>query len=154
MVGRFWPCNQVMCDYSSQPTSSYSDLGKKLTSMITMAVKKVRKLDQLDADLERLGRLHVPYGVRPEHYPIVGATLMWTLETSLQSEWNEETKQAWTTFYQIISEKMIKGHTSVAAEEKVENKKGILTPYWPVVLGGIVVGMITLSRYSWGNNFQ
>jgi hemoglobin-like flavoprotein len=91
-------------------TNDFVEQGRKLINMITGAVKKVEKLDSLNGNLEKLGRLHVTYGVKPEHYPIVGSNLLWTLETALGSQWNEESKKAWSKFYDLVAQKMIKGH--------------------------------------------
>jgi hemoglobin-like flavoprotein len=77
--------------------------------MISMVVNKVKKIDDLDDYLFRMGKMHIPFGVKPEHYPIVGTNLLWVLETAFGSQWTPEAKEAWTTFYGIISEKMIKG---------------------------------------------
>ena len=48
---------------------------RKLMTMISYAVKGLNRLEALRPGLEALGRRHVEYGVRDEHYAIVGKAL-------------------------------------------------------------------------------
>ena len=34
-----------------------------------------------------LAKRHVSYGAKPEHYPVVGGALLWTLEKGLGEAW-------------------------------------------------------------------
>ena len=54
-----------------------------------------------------LGRNHLRYGVRPEHYPVVGEALLWSLARGLGPHWTDEVEQAWRKVYAIIAERMI-----------------------------------------------
>src|SRR3712207_225737 len=54
--------------------------GRKLMQMLTVAVRGLDHLDELVPAVRALGRRHVGYGVRDEHYATVGAALLWTLE--------------------------------------------------------------------------
>jgi nitric oxide dioxygenase len=47
------------------------------------------------------------YGARPEHYPVVGPALLWTLEQGLGKEWTGEVADAWTAAYAMLSDFMI-----------------------------------------------
>src|SRR3954471_9536168 len=53
---------------------------KKL--MATLAVV-VNGLSNLDPAASALAKRHVSYGAKPEHYPVVGGALLWTLEKGL-----------------------------------------------------------------------
>ena len=46
--------------------------------------------------LRALGRRHVRYGVRAEHYAPVGAALLETLRAALGSQWTPAAAAAWT----------------------------------------------------------
>ncbi|XUM21425.1 globin family protein [Bradyrhizobium oligotrophicum S58] len=75
----------------------------------TLAVL-VGSLDQMTGLLSStdiLGRNHARYGVRPEHYPVVGEALLWTLAKGLGPHWNDEVERAWRKVYGVIAERMI-----------------------------------------------
>jgi len=79
---------------------------KKLMQMLTAAVKGLDRLEQLVPVLQDLGRRHVHYGVRDEHYETVGAALLWTLEMGLGSAFTTETREAWTAVYGLLAATM------------------------------------------------
>ena len=53
---------------------------------VDKAVNGLDDLSKIVPLLQRLGVKHVPRGVLPEHYPIVGQALLNTLETGLGKE--------------------------------------------------------------------
>jgi len=73
--------------------------------------------------VQELGRKHVGYGVKDEHYDKVGAALLFTLEKGLGDDWNDELKGAWTETYTLVAGVM----KDAAAEVKPEPKKGFLS---------------------------
>jgi hemoglobin-like flavoprotein len=89
------------------------DQARKLMSMITVVVTKLDKLDEIIGEVKALAQRHNKYGAQPEHYAVVGACLLWTLEKGLGDEWNDETKDAWTTVYGILSSAMIESQAAV-----------------------------------------
>lgn len=80
--------------------------GRKLTAMINTAVNGLSSLDVLVPAVQKLGRKHVGYGVRPEHYDTVGAALLWTLEQGLGQAFTAEVKDAWATVYNVLAKCM------------------------------------------------
>ena len=80
---------------------------KKLLAMINYVISKLNKLEDILDEVAKLARRHVSYGVKPDHYTIVGEALLWTLEKGLADKWNSEVKEAWTDCYQILSSAMI-----------------------------------------------
>ena len=54
-----------------------------------------------------LAKSHVAYGAKPEHYPVVGSVLLWTLEKGLGDAWTTEVADAWTAAYSTLSGYMI-----------------------------------------------
>ena len=50
----------------------------KLLTALNLAVQNVDNPDALLPVLQDLGRKHVDYGVKHEHYDTVGAALLWT----------------------------------------------------------------------------
>jgi nitric oxide dioxygenase len=54
-----------------------------------------------------LAKRHVGYGAKAEHYPVVGAALLWTLEKGLGDGWTPDVAEAWKTAYGTLSGFMI-----------------------------------------------
>ncbi|WMJ73515.1 globin family protein [Cytophagaceae bacterium ABcell3] len=81
--------------------------GKKLMLMIKTAVKGLDDLDALVPAVQDLGRRHVGYGVKPDHYNTVGAALLATLKEGLGESFTEETEAAWAEVYSILSSTML-----------------------------------------------
>lgn len=79
----------------------------KLVDMLDIIIARLEKLDELKGDIIAVARRHVDYGVRPEHYNIVGKALLWTLQRALGKEWTDEVKSAWINCYCVLSGTMI-----------------------------------------------
>jgi hypothetical protein len=76
-------------------------------------------LEPVTQALEDLGRRHVAYGVIPDHYPIVGQALLFTLETALGNElWTATVREGWTGVYAFVSTTMIRG-AKIAMDENL-----------------------------------
>lgn len=89
--------------------------GKKLMTMIGVAVRGLNDIEKIVPAVQNLGKSHVGYGVREEHFAPVGASLLWTLEQGLGDTWNDEAKEAWTTVYSVLSSTMIDAMKEEAA---------------------------------------
>ena len=50
---------------------------------------------------------HKGYGVQPEHFDSVGASLLWTLEKGLGNAYTPEVNDAWVAAYALLSGVMI-----------------------------------------------
>ncbi len=77
--------------------------GARLMQMIAYAVNRLGNPDALLPALEKLGRVHVRYGVRDEHYATVGAALLDTLEQGLGADFTVDVRNAWIETYDLIS---------------------------------------------------
>jgi hemoglobin-like flavoprotein len=86
---------------------SKEEQSRKLIEMLNVIVGRLDRLDELTADIRQLAIRHAGYGVKPNHYDAVGATLLWTLEQGLGKDWNEDVKEAWTVCYTLLSKTMI-----------------------------------------------
>lgn len=94
------------------------DMGKQgqmLMSMIGAAVAGLKNLETLAPVVRQLGARHVRYGVRTEHYAIVGSALLWTLAQGLGAKFTPAVREAWTEAYALLSDVMQLG----ALEEAV-----------------------------------
>ena len=80
---------------------------KKLMATLAVVVNGLSNLEPILPAASALAQRHVAYGARPEHYPVVGSTLLWTLEKGLGEAWTPETAAAWTAAYGVLSNFMI-----------------------------------------------
>jgi hemoglobin-like flavoprotein len=80
--------------------------GKKLMQTIGVAVAHLDRLDQVLPTVQALGRRHIGYGVRDEHYETVGTALLWTLEAGLGEAFTPEVKAAWAKTYGALAATM------------------------------------------------
>jgi nitric oxide dioxygenase len=83
--------------------------------MLNMVVTSLNALDELVPKVQALGRRHGSYGVKDEHYPTVGAALLWTLEKGLGSAFTAEAREAWTLAYGVLSKTMMEAAQAVPA---------------------------------------
>lgn len=90
-------------------TTDMKEQKKKLLGALALVIQNLRKPDALASALKGLGQRHAAYGVRPEHYPIVGAVLLDTFAAFLGERWNQERCDAWTQAYQSICALMLEG---------------------------------------------
>lgn len=77
-----------------------------LMATLAIVVSGVAKGDNLTSIIEQLGQRHKGYGVKPEHYSMVGQALLETLKEFLGENWTAETEATWTSAYQVISQTM------------------------------------------------
>ncbi|MGJ5008775.1 globin family protein [Bradyrhizobium oligotrophicum] len=80
---------------------------KKLMATLAVVVNGLTNLPAILPAASALAKRHVDYGARPEHYPVVGAALLWTLEKGLGDGWTPEVAAAWTAAYATLSGYMI-----------------------------------------------
>lgn len=80
--------------------------GQMLMSMIGAAVAGLKNLETLAPVVRQLGARHVRYGVRAEHYAIVGSALLWTLEQGLGPKFTPAVREAWSEAYELLSDVM------------------------------------------------
>src|SRR3978361_32793 len=80
---------------------------KKLMMMLAAVVGGLKNLDSILPAASALAKRHVGYGAKPEHYPVVGGALLYTLEKGLGEAWTPELADAWTAAYGTLSGYMI-----------------------------------------------
>jgi hemoglobin-like flavoprotein len=79
---------------------------RKLMQMLGLAVKGLNQPERLVPVLEDLGRRHGTYGVKDEHYDVVGEALLWTLAKGLGDAFTLEVEEAWLEVYGLIASTM------------------------------------------------
>jgi nitric oxide dioxygenase len=87
--------------------SDLTEQRKKLMATLAVVVNGLGNLESVLPAASALAKRHVGYGARAEHYPVVGAALLWTLEKGLGDAWTPETAAAWTAAYGALSGFMI-----------------------------------------------
>jgi len=88
--------------------------GKRLMDMIGTAVQKLDNVETMVPVLQSLGKRHIRYGVKEEHYKTVGTALLTTLSQGLGEHFTPQVKEAWTLVYSVMADVMVKAahHTA------------------------------------------
>jgi nitric oxide dioxygenase len=81
--------------------------GRKLMSALATVVSSLGDFEAIVRVARDLAKRHVSYGVAPEHYPLVGSALLWTLEQGLADEFTPALRAAWEAAYSALAEVMI-----------------------------------------------
>jgi len=105
--------HNLFTDYpAAQPLFTQSDMvvqRKKLLAALVLVVENLRQPEVLRDALRGLGARHVQYGTLPEHYPLVGASLLKTFKQYLASDWTIPVEQSWIDAYSTITTIMLEG---------------------------------------------
>ena len=80
---------------------------RKLMASLAFVVRGLSDLPSILPAASALAKRHVEYGVKPEHYPVVGEALLWTLARALGPRWTPQIASAWTAAYATLSDVMI-----------------------------------------------
>lgn len=81
--------------------------GAKLMATLAVVVNGLNNIEAVLPVAGDLAKRHVDYGVTPDHYPLVGSALLWTLGQGLGDEFTGEVETAWTDAYGLLSGAMI-----------------------------------------------
>lgn len=155
----------LFADYpAAEPLFSHVSIeeqGKKLFSSLILVVTNLKYPDGLQKDLQGLGARHIDYGALPEHYPLVGQTLLKTLSQFLKEDWTPELQQAWTDAYDVIAKTMLEGADYASQDIQLDPAASLESPgqsadiapspekegskLWPILAGGLgILGTIVL----------
>jgi hemoglobin-like flavoprotein len=111
------PAAKVIFGFSQNATIEELEhntrFGKHAKYFIQMIDKALGMLgpdiELLTEILMELGAKHVRYGVKPEYFPSMGRSLVYTVETLLtEDEFTREIKDAWVEVYGALSYDMIR----------------------------------------------
>jgi hemoglobin-like flavoprotein len=80
--------------------------GRKVMTMIGVAVSALTRLESVVPAVQALGRRHAGYGVEERHYAIVEEALVWTLGQGLGTSFTKEVEDAWRTAYGVLASTM------------------------------------------------
>ena len=117
--------NNLFTDYpAAKPLFTHTDMGKQkqqLKGALVMVVNNLRNPEVLTKSLQGLGARHVKYGALPEHYPLVGNSLLKALEQHAGSAWTTDVKDAWVGAYGAITELMLDGADYSSQDVQLES---------------------------------
>ena len=92
-----------------RPLFAHTDMRlqqNKLFSMLSMVINNLHNPTALQATLYELGKRHIGYNVKPEHYALVGDALLKAFAVVLGGAWTPELQQSWTAGYSAIASLM------------------------------------------------
>ena len=92
-----------------------TEQGRKLMTMINVAVNSLDNLATVVPAVQESGRRHMNYGVKDEDYDTVGEALIWTLGAGLGDDFTDDVKQAWVEVYTLLATTMKDAANSAAA---------------------------------------
>lgn len=87
---------------------------RALMAMLATAVNGLSDLERILPAVQALGHRHASYGVRDDHYGVVGAALLYTLGMGLGDEFSPEVEAAWTAAYVTLASVMKEAATQKA----------------------------------------
>ncbi len=82
---------------------------KKLQHSLALIVEHMQHPEVLGDMLQELGQRHATYGIRPEHYLLVGVVLLETFADFLGKHWTQAHHDAWVKGYEAVSNLMLQG---------------------------------------------
>ena len=85
-----------------------------LLGALVLLRKSLRNLDAIEPTLRNLGARHVGYGAEPEHYPVVGATLIASMAAIAGDDWPPEYEAAWSVAFDLVAGAMLAGAEEAA----------------------------------------
>ena len=104
---------------SVKPMFAGADMPRQramLLSALVLLRKSLRDLDRIVPTLKQLGARHVAYGAVPEHYPVVGETLIAAMAEVAGDGWNLRYAVAWEEAFGIVASAMMAGADEALAE--------------------------------------
>lgn len=100
---------------SVKPLFENVDMDRQRQALLNMLIvlrESLRDLDDIAPDLEDLGARHTGYGAQPEHYPVVGQALIWSMSQVAGDAWKSEYTAAWEEAYGVVKDVMLSGATA------------------------------------------
>ncbi len=79
---------------------------RKFAAGAKLAMISLGHEDGLAPTLKLLGARHRQIGIRTRHYRTMSRALVWTMERSLEKEFDRDTKDAWTTLLAYFTKVM------------------------------------------------
>lgn len=91
---------------------------KALAMAVMGAAENIENLSAIMPLVQTIGVRHVACGVKPEHYPIVGANLLGAIKEVLGDAATDEILKAWEEAYGVLAEIFIAEEAKLYAAQK------------------------------------
>ncbi|XP_031559588.1 globin-1-like [Actinia tenebrosa] len=82
---------------------------KRVMKAVENAVTAMDDAESFAAYLEGLGQRHIARALKPSYLDAMQVALMDTLQDLLQSQWTQETSEAWNILFRFIADTMKRG---------------------------------------------
>mmetsp|Transcript_11814 Transcript_11814/g.18187 ORF Transcript_11814/g.18187 Transcript_11814/m.18187 type:complete len:302 (+) Transcript_11814:508-1413(+) len=79
----------------------------KLIGSLNSVIESLSDPKDIGKTMKELGRRHVDYGVKVEHYNVIGKAILKTLEALLAEGYSSSIKHAWIAFIRQVASQMI-----------------------------------------------
>jgi len=89
--------------------------GRKLMEALGYTVASLENPKKLVPALEAMGRRHVTYGTKDEHYATVVRAMMLTLEETLGEAFTKEVRETWKQALEFVADAMKRGAAGTTA---------------------------------------
>lgn len=96
------------------PSDLYSQQ-EKLVSMLASAVDALDDPAVFEETCRDLGKRHIDYGAKAEHYPVVGSLLLEELGAALNPPISALELELWGRLYNLVAIEMLKGAGQTAS---------------------------------------
>ncbi len=93
-----------------------SDQHKKLAGAVVAYAANIDNLSVLDKALEKMVDAHIRTNVKPEHYPLVGVSLLQAIKEVLGDAATDEVIEAWKEAYFFLADVLIEKEKARYAE--------------------------------------
>lgn len=80
---------------------------KALAMTVLAAAQNIDNLEVLLPAVKKIGQVHVNTNVKPEHYPIIGQNLLFSIKEVLGDVATDEVLEAWGEAYGVIAQVFI-----------------------------------------------
>ncbi|MEZ5386285.1 MAG: globin domain-containing protein [Prosthecobacter sp.] len=90
---------------------------KKLLEMLGVLIAMLERPHGLELELKAMGARHAGYGVKDEHYAVVGQALLDMLGETLDGDFTPDVREAWTWLYGAVESTMRAGAKELTEEE-------------------------------------
>lgn len=94
---------------------------RALAGAVLAYAEHIDHLDAIAPAMPRIIQKHVALGIRPDHYPIVGASLLSAIKKVLGDAATDEVMQAWKDAYGSLADLLIRSEEDVYAATEAAN---------------------------------
>lgn len=99
---------------------------KALANSLVFIIDNLENSEKLSEYLRQMGKRHYNYGVKPEHYDMVGGSLLKTFAFFFQDKWTKELNAEWAKAFGVIKDLMLEGASYAEPSDDVIRKRAKL----------------------------